>query len=260
MHTILYLKWITNKDLLCSTGNSAQWYVAGWTWSLGENGCMYMYGWVPSLFTWNDHSIVNRLYSRTKWKAENKNKMDGSETWPVCQYNFRATKSLTICERLSETKDSQPWLCWLLRCIIIFFTHSFNQPMCTECLWCVWSPTSYWTHRKTGKHTSNYYSVWWGLSRNHIPSAMEPQRKNLNQPGEGQGRRDSLLCFWSLLGLLGFKQSGEGRLGGIGGIEDGISDERERQLKIACRQGDSEKHDDKGGMIEWESHFKGKEW
>jgi len=187
--------------------------------------------------------------------------MDGSETWPVCQYNFRATKSLTICERLSETKDSQPRLCWLLRCIIIFFTHSFNQPMCTECLWCVWSPTSYWTHRKTGKHTSNYYSVWWGLSRNHIPSAMEPQRKNLNQPGEGQGRRDSLLCFWSLLGLLGFKQSGEGRLGGIGGVEDGISDERERQLKTACRQGDSEKHDDKGGMIgEWESRFKGKEW
>ena len=24
MYTLLYLKWITNKDLLCSTGNSAQ--------------------------------------------------------------------------------------------------------------------------------------------------------------------------------------------------------------------------------------------
>ena len=24
MHTLLYLKWIANKDLLCSTGNSAQ--------------------------------------------------------------------------------------------------------------------------------------------------------------------------------------------------------------------------------------------
>ena len=24
MHTLLYLKWITNKDLLCSTGNSAE--------------------------------------------------------------------------------------------------------------------------------------------------------------------------------------------------------------------------------------------
>ena len=30
MHTLLYLKWITNKDLLYSTGISAQWYVAAW--------------------------------------------------------------------------------------------------------------------------------------------------------------------------------------------------------------------------------------
>ena len=28
MYTLLYLKWITNKDLLYSTGNSAQCYVA----------------------------------------------------------------------------------------------------------------------------------------------------------------------------------------------------------------------------------------
>ena len=30
MNTLLYLKWITNKDLLYSTGNSAQCYVAAW--------------------------------------------------------------------------------------------------------------------------------------------------------------------------------------------------------------------------------------
>ena len=28
MYTLLYLKWITNKDLLYSTGNSDQYYVA----------------------------------------------------------------------------------------------------------------------------------------------------------------------------------------------------------------------------------------
>ena len=28
MYTLLYLKWITNKDLLCSTWNSAQCYMA----------------------------------------------------------------------------------------------------------------------------------------------------------------------------------------------------------------------------------------
>ena len=38
MYTLLYLKWITNKDLLYSTGNSAQCYVAVWMGGeLGEN-------------------------------------------------------------------------------------------------------------------------------------------------------------------------------------------------------------------------------
>jgi len=36
MYTLLYLKWITNKDLLYSTGISAQCYVA--TWIGGEFG------------------------------------------------------------------------------------------------------------------------------------------------------------------------------------------------------------------------------
>ena len=30
MYTLLYLKWITNKDLLYITGNSAQYNVAVW--------------------------------------------------------------------------------------------------------------------------------------------------------------------------------------------------------------------------------------
>ena len=45
IQTLLYLKWITNKDLLYSTGNSAQWYVETWMErSLTENGYMDMYG------------------------------------------------------------------------------------------------------------------------------------------------------------------------------------------------------------------------
>ena len=45
MFTLLFLKWITNKDLLYSTQNSAQCYVAAWMGgSLGENGSMYRYG------------------------------------------------------------------------------------------------------------------------------------------------------------------------------------------------------------------------
>ena len=36
--------------------------------SLGENGHMYVCGWVPLLFTWNHHNIVNWLYPNTKSK------------------------------------------------------------------------------------------------------------------------------------------------------------------------------------------------
>ena len=41
----LYLKYITNKDLLYITGSSAQCYVADWKeGSVGENGSTCMYG------------------------------------------------------------------------------------------------------------------------------------------------------------------------------------------------------------------------
>ena len=42
MYTLLYLKWITNKDLPYSTGNSVQYYVQfGWEGNLGKNRYMY---------------------------------------------------------------------------------------------------------------------------------------------------------------------------------------------------------------------------
>ena len=44
MYTLLYLKWRTNKDLLCGTGDSAQCYGAAWMGGeLGGNGytCIY---------------------------------------------------------------------------------------------------------------------------------------------------------------------------------------------------------------------------
>ena len=61
MYTLLYLKWVTNKDLLYSTWNSTECYVTAWMeGEFGENVYMCMYGWIPSLFTWNYH-IVNWL-------------------------------------------------------------------------------------------------------------------------------------------------------------------------------------------------------
>ena len=45
MYPLPYFKWITNKDLLCSTGTllNVMWQ-PGWEGSLGENVYMYMYG------------------------------------------------------------------------------------------------------------------------------------------------------------------------------------------------------------------------
>ena len=44
MYALLYVKWITNKDLPYSTWNSVQCYVAAWIGEvLGENGYMYMF-------------------------------------------------------------------------------------------------------------------------------------------------------------------------------------------------------------------------
>ena len=45
----------------------------GWDGDLGENGYMYMYGWVFSLSTWNYHNVVNWLYPNTKQKVWKKN-------------------------------------------------------------------------------------------------------------------------------------------------------------------------------------------
>ena len=43
MCTLLYLKWITNKDLLYSMGNSAQYYVATWIGGEFEGEWIYVY-------------------------------------------------------------------------------------------------------------------------------------------------------------------------------------------------------------------------
>ena len=46
MYTLLYLKWITNKGLLYTTGNSAQCYVVAWMGGESEEEWMHMYVWL----------------------------------------------------------------------------------------------------------------------------------------------------------------------------------------------------------------------
>ena len=67
MYTLLYLKCITNKTYCIAHGTLLNVMCQpGWERGLGENGYMYMYGWVPSLFIWSYHNIVSRLYAKTK--------------------------------------------------------------------------------------------------------------------------------------------------------------------------------------------------
>ena len=47
-HTLLYLKWITNKDLLYSTGNSAQCYLAAWMGGEFGGDWIHVYVWLST--------------------------------------------------------------------------------------------------------------------------------------------------------------------------------------------------------------------
>ena len=61
MYTLLCSKWMTNRNYCIAHRillNVMRQH--GWEGSLGENGCVYMYGWVTLLCAWNYHNIVNR--------------------------------------------------------------------------------------------------------------------------------------------------------------------------------------------------------
>ena len=45
-YTLLYFKWVTNKDLLYSTWNSAQHYVAPWLGGEFGRECIHAYVWL----------------------------------------------------------------------------------------------------------------------------------------------------------------------------------------------------------------------
>ena len=63
MYTQLYLKWITNRDLLSSTGTLLR--VA---WQPAGEGSLCIHGWVALLRTWSYHNI-NWPYSNTNVKG-----------------------------------------------------------------------------------------------------------------------------------------------------------------------------------------------
>ena len=64
VYTLLYLKWITYKDLLYSTGNSAQRYVVVRMGAEFKGEWIYVYVWLSSLCC-PPETIITLLISYT---------------------------------------------------------------------------------------------------------------------------------------------------------------------------------------------------
>ena len=68
VYTLLYLKWITNKDILYSTWNSVQCYVAAWMGGEFGGGWIHVYEWLsPFTVHLKPSQHVHRLYPNTKF-------------------------------------------------------------------------------------------------------------------------------------------------------------------------------------------------
>ena len=79
-HRLLYLKWITSKDLLQSGGSSAPAYVTAWMGGEFRGEWIHVCVWIwihvcmgaPLLFSRNYHKVVNQVYPRCKLKIKKK--------------------------------------------------------------------------------------------------------------------------------------------------------------------------------------------
>ena len=63
-YTLLYLKWMTNKDLLYGTWNSAQCYVAAWMGGAFTGGWIHVNVWL-SPFSCSSETITTLLIGYT---------------------------------------------------------------------------------------------------------------------------------------------------------------------------------------------------
>ena len=71
MYTLLYLKWITNKDLLNSRWNSAQCYEAAWMGGGVWGEWIQVYAWLSTLAVHLEPPhLVNQLYLNTEQSSK----------------------------------------------------------------------------------------------------------------------------------------------------------------------------------------------
>ena len=68
MYTLLYLKWITNKDLLYITGNSARCYMVAWMGRESGGEWIPVHVWLSCSAVHSKLSHVNQLYSNKNKK------------------------------------------------------------------------------------------------------------------------------------------------------------------------------------------------
>ena len=100
---MLYLKWIISKDLLYSTGNSAQCYVAAWMGEESGGKWIHVNVWlVPLLSPQNYHNAVNWLYS-----IQNK-KLNWKNIFFPLFYNWALTGLTTLRKTLGCSTSCQP--------------------------------------------------------------------------------------------------------------------------------------------------------
>ena len=144
----------------------------GWEGSLREKGYMYMYGWVPLLFTWNYH-IVNQLYSN-KIKSlkkitivflNNENRRIRSLRTAAIQENFleetttRRSKKGMFGEKSKEVFRNFKTLVWLVG-------HRWGEKICTRVRVC-------------------FVLSWFDL----VAEKKRPLKETTQRKGEGRGGR-----------------------------------------------------------------------
>ena len=96
MYTLPYLKWITNKNLLHSTGNSAQYYVAAWMGGEFGGEWTHVYVWL-SPFTIHPIVTLLILYISIQHKKVKK-KTNLFQVHPVCMCAQLIQWSPTLCD------------------------------------------------------------------------------------------------------------------------------------------------------------------
>ena len=119
-----------------------------WERRLGENGYIYMYGWVPLLSTWNYHNIVNQLYPNIKLKVKKKTQNNKKilkekhvkikillKTLLGCAANHQPGLS---CQASSRTAASPAaWIIWAS-----YSPSSFDLLICRVAVWVPALPTA----------------------------------------------------------------------------------------------------------------------